>query len=840
MQKFRILSQIVLYFTFQVSIAQIPVIDSLENALQKNRTDRSRTEIFLALADAFMDTNNDSALFYAQKAFALATASGDKESEAAACRQTGLIFGNNDENGKALDYFQRALSLYMTVGKKDKIALTYDNLSITEYFLNHYEEAGTYANQALTLGREINDKEVIGTSLFYLGNISKRKNNFDQAIAYYQQSLEIRRAVGKKDEIASVLNNIGSFYMDRADYKNAVRYLEETLEIRRELKSPRSTGIVLTNLGNASLELGEFDKAIRYYKEATGIFREINFEPGIAADLTGMATIYETLEQYESALDVYKEILQIREKNDNPWELANTYSNISIVYSHILADTLQSIYGRDADLEIYRRGIKVDLEAAAQAVRFGLMALKERREIDDKAGISNSLANLGITYSNIGNNREALKYLTEWENLPEEFKDDKSEVIVTCGLGKIYMMSGEYDKAVSFLDRAYKKAIAMDTRIYIEKAAQYLSELYEKQGRFKDALNYYRIYNEVGDSTLQAETRKQIHEMQVKYLTEAKETENELLKKNQALTEAKLRLRNKALFASIVVLMVIVIMLVQLFRQNNLRRKANDELARKNILITGQTKEITDSIQYAGKIQNAMLPPDDLIQKLLPDHFIIYRPRDIVSGDFYWITEKDDKIIVIVSDCTGHGVPGAFMSMLGVAFLNEIVSKLNDLNASFILDELRRHVIESLHQTGREGESQDGMDITLFMIDLNTQELEFAGANNPLLIYRNSELIELKADKMPIGIHTRVNEAFSNKSFQLQKGDMVYAFSDGYPDQFGGPDGKKFMIRNFKRLLSEVNMKPVRDQKQILESTLQDWMSNTSQIDDILVMGVRI
>ncbi len=820
--------------------AQTSDTDSLYNVLRKSHDDETKIGIYLALSEAYVETSNDSALVYADKALNLSVASGNKEWIADAYLQAGLVHSNMDENEKALVFFQKALSLYKDTGNDDKTALVYDRISLIYYFLNHYEEAGNYARLALDLGTKIGNKDVIGRSLFYLGNISKRLNNYEQALDYYQQSLKIRRETGKKDEIASVLNNIGSFYMERADYKNAVKYLEETLEIRRQLHNPRSTGIVLTNLGNASLELGDIDKAIAYYKEALGIFRELDFQPGIAADLTGMATIYENLDQFQSALDVYKEILQIRENNNDPFELANTYSNISIVYSRILEDTLKDIYGKDYDIVIYKKGIQVDLEPARQAVKYGLMALKKRREIDDMAGISNSLANLGSIYNHIGNYEEAHKYLGEWVDLPEEYKDDKTAVIANSGLGIFYLARGNYDKAQIYLNRAFSKAKEMDAKVVIVNVASYLSDLKEKQGNYKEALRYNRISNEVSDSVFQIETRKQIHEMQVKYETEAKERENELLKKNQVLTEIKLKLRNKALYASVFVLLVFIGMLIQLFRQNTLRRKANEELARKNILITEQTKEITDSIHYAGKIQNAVLPPGDFIQRLLPEHFIIYRPRDIVSGDFYWITEKSNKVIVLVSDCTGHGVPGAFMSMLGVAFLNEIVSKQDNISANVILDELRMHVIQSLHQTGREGESQDGMDVTIYIIDRETLELEFAGANNSLLICRDSGLLELKADKMPIGIHTRVKEAFTRKTISLQKNDMIYAFSDGFPDQFGGPKAKKFMIKNFKRLLSDVYRKPVREQKRILEETLNVWMQNSSQVDDILVMGVRI
>ena len=285
---------------------------------------------------------------------------------------------------------------------------------------------------------------------------------------------------------------------------------------------------------------------------------------------------------------------------------------------------------------------------------------------------------------------------------------------------------------------------------------------------------------------------------------------------------------------------IFLVMVVQLIRQNNLKKKANRKLAQSNALITEQKKEITDSIQYASRIQNAMLPPGDYVDKLLPERFIIFMPRDIVSGDYYYITEKDDKIICVTADCTGHGVPGAFMSMLGIAFLNEIISKQAELHTDEMLGELRTHVIRSLHQTGKEGESQDGMDLAVYIADLKKMKIEFSGANNSLLVFRNGEMIEAKADKMPIGIHTRARESFTRHNLDLQKGDMIYTFTDGYPDQFGGPKQKKFMIRKFKGMLREINQKSMEEQKKIMNQTLADWMADTDQVDDILVIGVRI
>lgn len=275
-------------------------------------------------------------------------------------------------------------------------------------------------------------------------------------------------------------------------------------------------------------------------------------------------------------------------------------------------------------------------------------------------------------------------------------------------------------------------------------------------------------------------------------------------------------------------------------RQKEEIRTQRDVAERQRDQISEQKQSIMDSIHYAKRIQSAVLPPEDLIKKTLPKHFILYKPRDVVSGDFYWMVTKNNRIIIAAADCTGHGVPGAFMSMLGVAFLNEIVSKKEIIHANQILEELKDHVIKSLHQTGKEGESKDGMDIALSVIDMKEMTLEFAGAYNPLYKIRKNELEQVKADRMPIGIYYVQDKTFTNHKIDLEKGDTIYMFSDGYPDQFNGKTGKKFMAKRFKKLLLGIQDKSMNEQKEILNDTIEEWMKGTEQIDDILVVGIRV
>ncbi|OFX82262.1 MAG: hypothetical protein A2W99_09400 [Bacteroidetes bacterium GWF2_33_16] len=268
--------------------------------------------------------------------------------------------------------------------------------------------------------------------------------------------------------------------------------------------------------------------------------------------------------------------------------------------------------------------------------------------------------------------------------------------------------------------------------------------------------------------------------------------------------------------------------------------KQKDEILLQRDEIAEKNKSITDSIEYAKRIQTAVLPSKEYAQEVLPEHFILFRPRDIVSGDFYWFTKKDNLLVLIAADCTGHGVPGAFMSMLGVSFINEIVNKHEVKHASDILTHLRADVKRTLSQTGKEGEAKDGMDIALCIVDLENMKLQYAGAYNPMYMFRNNELMEFKADRMPIGIYVKEKDSFTNNEIDLQKGDVFYIFSDGYQDQFGGEDGQKFKTKNFKEFLQEIHQNPMAEQRELLNTNIDKWRGKWEQVDDIIIFGVRV
>ncbi|MDA3780069.1 MAG: response regulator, partial [Bacteroidales bacterium] len=402
------------------------------------------------------------------------------------------------------------------------------------------------------------------------------------------------------------------------------------------------------------------------------------------------------------------------------------------------------------------------------------------------------------------------------------------------------------NKAIDIL-RYSEQAQEFDFSIDIANEKKYLTT---KVSYFKDSKNtnagfliitkdiskYSTSINQLRKKTLELETR----------LTEQEKDIDFYIKQGDVTTNQRAKIQKER--DSLAIEKIDMLKKKKIMEEDlNLIMKQGDKIAEQKYkmkiqrdLVTEQKMKITNSIIYAKRIQSAVLPPNRFIQHLLSDNFILYKPKDIVSGDYYWIKQNNDKTVIAAADCTGHGVPGALMSMLGITFLNEIVNKKPNLAANEILNELRTHIISSLRQTGMIGESRDGMDIALCIIDKKNKIIEYAGANNPLYLIRNNELLVFKADRMPIGMHRKAKSSFTNHIIDIKKDDRIYIFSDGYIDQFGGEEGRKFLAKNFKKLLLNIHKKTFSEQKQILINQFETWKGSRKQIDDILVIGFKI
>lgn len=469
------------------------------------------------------------------------------------------------------------------------------------------------------------------------------------------------------------------------------------------------------------------------------------------------------------------------------------------------------------------------------------MALEIRTKLNIKTGMAACMNGLGLIYLDKGQlDKAEEKASTAWK-LWIECGDREGVVIATGNLGSIYLDKKDYEKAIYFSKMSYDSARAIHSFVFMEEAAQTLSRSYYASGDFKSAYEYYNIYSGIKDTLLNTQSKEQLARLNAQYASEKQEEQINSLKRDK---QQQSTIRN--LLGGLVLLVLLVSLAV--FRSYRIKKKANtqlvatnQEIERSRDQIMAQKKEITDSIHYAKRIQQAILPPAELVKKLLPDSFVLYKPKDIVSGDFYWLEEWGDKVLFAAVDCTGHGVPGAFMSIVGYNLLNRALNEHGIDKPQLILNSLNKGISNTLRQSEEDATVKDGMDISICALNRKTMQLEFAGAYNSLYLVRDGKLTEIAGDKFPVGIFVGEEmQQFKGHELQLKKGDCLYLFTDGIADQFGGPKGKKFKYKQLQEKLLSMYASPMADQGKALDKVIEDWRGELEQIDDMLVIGVRV
>jgi serine phosphatase RsbU (regulator of sigma subunit)/beta-galactosidase beta subunit len=460
-------------------------------------------------------------------------------------------------------------------------------------------------------------------------------------------------------------------------------------------------------------------------------------------------------------------------------------------------------------------------------------------ELNDERGYVMCNGNIGGIYLEMKNPKEASKYYLRAIERGEKIGYDIGLTFSYNGLGSCYIGLKQPEQAAVYHLKALNTAKKIKYKSEMRSAYMLLSEDYEQQNKYKEALQYHKLYADLKDSILNEESLKQTTELNVRYETDKKAKEIELLTKDQELKDKTLkqqRLVRIGLIIGLGLFLIISFLLLNRYRfkqrANLILEKQKQEIHQKNVLIT-------DSIDYAKTIQEAILPDDEKLAAVFPEYFILYKPKATVSGDFYWITQKNSEIICAVADCTGHGVPGAFMSLLGHNMLENAVSQPNVSTPGDILTVLNQEIVARFSENHES--TKHGMDIAMISIDHASMQFQYAGAKNAVYHVREKVLTEIKADKHSIGTVTKDDSilVYTNHSHVLQKGDMIYLFSDGFPDQKGGKDKKKFFYPPFKELLTSISMLPVQEQKNRLDQVITEWIGGGEQIDDILVMGIR-
>ncbi|MFY9311235.1 MAG: tetratricopeptide repeat protein [Bacteroidia bacterium] len=669
-----------------------------------------------------------------------------------------------------------------------------------------YSKALDYLEKALDISKKNNFLKGEGNTYSRQADIFYFVGSYHKAEELYSKALLVKEKLNDKRGVAKCLQNIGDVKVNLGNYQNAAnKYLEsiKEYEVVGEIKS-----MPLNNIAVCYFYLGEYEKSLEYYFKALQYFENQGNKEKMINPALGVGNVYNAMKKYSKALEYYKKALKISEEINSKPRISLSLNNIGNVYQHL--------HNTDTALIYYINSLKIN------------------EEINDKQAIALSLMNIGNTYSTNKNFEKALEYYRRALRHNEETNNKNESAKALINIGIVYSKNGELKKAIEYLQIGLNKATSINSKELIIKGNEELSELYFRSGDYKRAYDYYKTYTSVKDSILNETSSKYIAELNTKYETEKKEKEIESLQKNAQLRDAQLESQRNQRNGFIVGIALLILLIILAYNRYRIKQKASKEIAEKN-------KEITESISYAKRIQTSFLTSEKYISQRLQDYFIYYNPRNIVSGDFYWLMDKNNNMYICTADCTGHGIPGAFMSLISMGILNEIIySKTHITHTDEILNELRRIIIMAVNPEGSSEEGKDGMDAVLCRFDFNNMQLEYSAANNSFFIIRNGELMVFKPDKMPVGKYLGEEKPFTRNTVPIQKGDCIYTFSDGYADQFGGPNNKKFQSKRLKELFLNNCHKPMSVQKEIYEKTLKEWQGGNEQVDDILLMGIRV
>lgn len=603
--------------------------------------------------------------------------------------------------------------------------------------------------------------------------------------------------------------NRTAFEIRNTETERAINLSKEAQKISTEINYREGLATALNNEGFCYVQITDYGLALEKCLEALRIFSEIKNEKGVALTHYNLGITYMRLGDYTVALNHISQSMEYHQKVNDQFEIARCYLQLGFLYGWM--------HDLDVSVEVYTQGLEINREiknkAGEAACLMGLgqtylqmkefdksgdnlfVSMRIRKEIGDMRGYAASMNAYMTLCLESGKYEEGEKLAKEGAKLATELGDRMGISRFMVDLGSIYMKQDKLDQAEKTLLEALDLANKINLKMVIPPANLSLSEIYQKKGDFRKALTYYQNFHA------------------------AKE---ELYNTDAALKAKSIQLTGKIEKAN---------------SEAEINRLKNVELKNAFDIIAEKNKDITDSINYARRIQQALLASQDMLKRNLKDFFVLYRPKDIVSGDFYWAseikTENDQRFYLAVCDCTGHGVPGAFMSLLNISYLNEAITEKNIHAPNQIFDHVRDRLIGSISSDG----GQDGMDATLVSWDKG--QIKYTAAHNAPVVVKDGKIIELEADKMPVGKGEK-KDSFKKYSLDQYKGGVAYLFTDGFADQFGGPKGKKFKYKPLKEKILANSHLPLEEQKNLLEKIFDDWKGDIEQTDDMLIIGIKL
>ncbi len=602
------------------------------------------------------------------------------------------------------------------------------------------------------------------------------------------------------------------------DREKLLKYADELISLSESEGNGEYLARGYSRRGYYHLFNGDLEPALQAFFKSAEVAVEANFPKGEATAYISIADVYSTMGSIDNAELYYnKSIVLLRETDD------------SIALASVLLNAGDTYFNNGQ----YEKALSYFEESGPIF-----------RQHHHLPGTAYNLGNTAMIYTRQGRDSLAMDYFNEAITILEDLEDFYPISVYLTYMSDISLKRNAVNKALGYANRSLMLAQEYNLREQISGANLQLSKVYEQDDQPGEALQYYKNYIIYRDSLRNIESVQQMADLRTDFEVSQKQIEVDLLNQKR---ENQRNINIAAATTSV----LIILLALGLYNRYNFIKRTNvqikaqrDQIESQRDLVVVQKNEIIDSINYAQRIQSALLPPESALNQVFSDYFILYKPRDIVSGDFYWLKQVNQYTVIVAADCTGHGVPGAFMSVLGISYLNEIVQNREITQTDQVLNQLRKQISDSLGQRGGRDESKDGMDLALCVLDQKNSRLQFSGANNPLYLIRKTdsrpELSEYKPDRMPVGYYREKEDPFTSQLIQLNEGDTFYLFTDGFLDQKGGEHSRKLMKKGFKKLLLDIQEHPMPAQKEFLDRKLADWMGTRPQTDDILVIGIRV
>lgn len=640
----------------------------------------------------------------------------------------------------------------------------------------------------------------------------------------YRDSVKKVHAEGRRDTVAvSLLNKYSRELFYTGEYDAALSSAKAADSLSDVLNYPRGKALANKNIGNVFFERSDFTSALTHYLLALKINENLGDRLEVAKCNNNIGGIYKAQDMLDKALEYHHRTRTELELLGDSFNLAKSCNNIGDIYS--------------------------DLGQRDTAYRYYYRALTINEIIGDSIGLGLSYMNIGQYNARIENYERALEYYFRSLDVRRAIGDVQGMATSYAFISEMFGSMHKYRESKIYADSCLILSKELGDISLENQCYALLAQAYGNTGDYKSAYEFHKLYKELSDSIYNIQVGEQLGDLKTNYEVEKKASElkikNEAEKKRiEAINDEEKKQQTIIIISVVIVLMLVGVFAFVLFKRLQVTQKQKRTIEEQKKLVEEQKhlvdekqKEIIDSINYAKRIQGAILATEEDIRKLLPDSFLLYQPKDIVAGDFYFFECTDTHIFYAAADCTGHGVPGALVSVVCSNALSRCVKEFALTDPGNILDNARELVLDTFRKSGQD--VKDGMDISFLTINRRTGKILWAGANNPLWYSRNGQMTEIKANKQPVGLSDNP-ASFVSHEIPNEPGTIIYLFTDGYADQFGGPKGKKYKYKQLEEKLIEISTHPLTLQKEKLHESFEEWRGELEQVDDVCVIGIKI